>query len=125
LKSKIKKESIATLQNQWEQTTSHMLNIQRTTKRWESIKVFNCRAQVVITGMRIGHTHHMNDNCDTTLMVPYILYDSGLFGAARAKYGIDVTSLENDVGKNKSFLDRYWSHQPYQGICNRNVSKKA
>jgi hypothetical protein len=41
LKSKIKKESLATWQNQWEQTTSHMLNIKRTTKRLESIKVFN------------------------------------------------------------------------------------
>jgi ribonuclease HI len=49
LKSKIKKESLATWQNQWEETNSHMLNIKRTTKRWESIKVFNRRAQVVIT----------------------------------------------------------------------------
>jgi hypothetical protein len=64
-------------------------------KRCEAIKVFNRKAQVVITRMRIGHTHlthsyHMNqlepprcDNCDTT--VPYILYDCGLFGAARAE----------------------------------------
>jgi hypothetical protein len=50
LKSKIKKESLATWQNQWEQTTSHMLNI-------KCIKVFNRRAQAVITRMRIGHTH--------------------------------------------------------------------
>jgi hypothetical protein len=57
LKSKIKKESLATWKNQWEQTTSHMLNIKRTTKRWESIKVFNQRAQVVINRMRIGYTH--------------------------------------------------------------------
>jgi hypothetical protein len=82
-----------------------MLNIKRATKRWESIKVFNRRVQVVITRMRLGHTHltrsyHMNHleppHCDTTLTVPHILYDYGLFGAARAKYGIDVTSLGND-----------------------------
>jgi hypothetical protein len=116
LKSKIKKESLETWQNQWEQTTSHMLNIKRTTKRWESIKVFNRRVQVVITRMRIGHTHlthgyHLNhlepprcDNCDTTLTVPHILNSCGLFGAARAKYGIDVTSLGNDEEKNENLL---------------------
>jgi hypothetical protein len=65
LKSKIKKESLATWQNQLERTTSHILRIKRTTKQWEFIKVFNRRAQVVITRMRIGHTHlthsyHMN-----------------------------------------------------------------
>jgi hypothetical protein len=113
LKSKIKKESLVTWQNQWEQTTSHMLNIKRTTKRWESIKVFNRRVQVVITRMRIGHTHlthgyHLEpprcDNCGTTLTVPHILYDCGLFGAARAKYGINVTSLGHDVEKNETLL---------------------
>jgi hypothetical protein len=95
LKSKIKKESLATWQNQWELTTSHMLNIERTTKRWESIKVFNRRAQVLITRMRmrIGHT---------TLTVPHILYDCGLFGAARAKYENDVYTLKNDVEKNEN-----------------------
>jgi hypothetical protein len=80
-----------------------------------SIKVFNRRAPVVITRMRIGHTHlthsyHMYlkpprcDNCDTTLTVPHILYDWGLFGAARAKYAIDATSLGNDVEKNENLL---------------------
>jgi hypothetical protein len=44
LKSKIKKERLATWQNQWEQTTSQMLNIKRTTKRWKAFKVFNRRA---------------------------------------------------------------------------------
>jgi hypothetical protein len=99
LKSKIKKESLATWQNQWEQTTSHMLNIKRTTKRWESTKVFNRRAHVVITRMRIGHTHlthskHMNhlkpircDNCDTTLTVK------------RAKYILHVVPQGGDVVK--------------------------
>jgi hypothetical protein len=56
LKSKIKKESLATWQNQWEQI----------------IKVFNRGAQVVITRMRIGHTHlthsyHMNPLCVRTV----------------------------------------------------------
>jgi hypothetical protein len=73
---------------------SHMLNIKRTTKRWQSIKVFNRRAQVVITRMRIGHSHlthsyHLEPHrCDTTLTIPHILYDCGLFDAARANYGI-------------------------------------
>jgi hypothetical protein len=100
LKSKIKKESLATWQNQWEQTTSHMLNIKRTTKRWKSIKVFNRRAQIVITRMRTGHTHithsyYMNHleppRCETTLTVSHILYECGLF---------DANSLGNDVKKN-------------------------
>jgi hypothetical protein len=44
------------------------------------------------------------ENCATTLTVPHILYDCGLFGAARAKYGIDVISLGNDVEKNENLL---------------------
>jgi hypothetical protein len=75
LKSIIKKETSARWQNQWEQTIS---------PRWESIKVFNRRAQVVIIRMRIGQTHlthsyHMNHleppRCDTTLTVPHISYE--------------------------------------------------
>jgi hypothetical protein len=34
----------------------------------------------------------------------HILYNCGLFGAARAKLGIDVTSLGNDVEKNENLL---------------------
>jgi hypothetical protein len=44
------------------------------------------------------------DNCDPTLLVPHILYDCGLFDAARAKYGIDVTSLGNNAEKNENLL---------------------
>jgi hypothetical protein len=61
--------------------------------QWEAIKVFNRRAEVVITSMRIGHTHltysyHLEPpHCDTTLTVPHILHDCGLFIVGRAKYG--------------------------------------
>jgi hypothetical protein len=60
-----------------------MLNIKRTTKRWEAIKVFNRRAQVVITSVRIGYTYltysyHLEPprcaNYDLTLTVPHILH---------------------------------------------------
>jgi hypothetical protein len=48
LKSKVKRESLAT----WEQSTSQMLNIEQTAKRWDAIEVFNRRVQVVITRMQ-------------------------------------------------------------------------
>jgi hypothetical protein len=38
------------------------------------------------------------------MTVPNILHDCGLFGAARAKYGIVVTSLGNDVEKSENLL---------------------
>jgi hypothetical protein len=98
MKSKIIKESIATWQNQWEKTPSHMLNIKRTTKRWDLSK-YSTEELTHLT-----HSYHLEpprcDNCDTTLTVTHILYDCGLIGAARAKYGIDFTSLGNDVEKN-------------------------
>jgi ribonuclease HI len=129
LKSKIKKESLATWQNQWELTTSHMLNIRRTTNKWESIQPQSSSCDH--HNENRGHTHltphsyymkHLEpprcDNCDTTLTVPHILYDSGLFGVARAKYEIDVYSLHpakrrGEKCKFTVFLERYWSHHPY------------
>jgi hypothetical protein len=70
---------------------------------YETMGSYHRSAQVVITRMRIGHTHlthsyYMNHlepprcaNCDTTLTAPHILHDCCLFGHARAKYRIDVT----------------------------------
>jgi hypothetical protein len=64
-----------------------MLNIKRSTKRCESIKVFNRRARVVNTRRRIGHTHlthcyQMNHLEPPRCNNSDILYDCGLFGAA-------------------------------------------
>jgi hypothetical protein len=46
MKSKIKKRKLSNMAT-WYQTTSQMLNIKVTTKRWEAIKVFNRSAQAL------------------------------------------------------------------------------
>jgi hypothetical protein len=67
------------------QDVIHELAVDKNIALIEAIKVFNRRAEVVITSMRIGHIHltysyHLEPpHCDTTLTVPHNLHDCGLF----------------------------------------------
>jgi hypothetical protein len=63
----------------------------------------------MLARMRVEHLATSHEPLGTILTIPHILHDCGLFDAAKAKYGIDVTVK----WKFTVFLKRYWSHQPY------------
>jgi hypothetical protein len=100
----------------WQQSDSPMTRFKKTIERWKPNVNFNRNPQVVLSRMRMCHTHfthshHMTrkrssmcDQCNTTTTVAHFLLECTKFQSERIKHKIDKTCLENDYKKNLRIL---------------------
>jgi hypothetical protein len=103
------------IEQAWQQSNSPMTRFKKTIERWKPNVNLNRHQQVVLSRMRMCHTHfthshHMTrerspmcDQCNTTTKVAHFLLECTKFQSERIKLKIDETCLENDYKKTSGF----------------------